>query len=128
MEEYIKYHKIIIARINDVISEIWDWFGEWDPDLSPTPNGWYLRFDWWKNKQGALDVCEAYARLESTIDESPYGDHVRGGWYNLGLELKKCIKEKLDCESFYNKFSCDAHSLMSTMDRVEFSFSEGSGI
>lgn len=111
MNEYICWHPKIFRSMNSLADEMyWSFTCEMD-----TRDGYY-----WTNWPASLAcVREKLVHLVDLVDESPYGDHIRGQWNDLLNAFDIATKKKGSFEKFYTSFYALGKYFANVMHRVE---------
>jgi len=107
MEEYVSWHKKLFSSMNGLACEMY-WSFTCDAE-----------YDWSKYPDSLACVREKLVTLVDLVDESPYGDHVRGQWYRLLMTFDVTTKEKGSFKEFYNDFYSLGKYFANVMHRVE---------
>ena len=109
MEEYVSWHKKIFSSMNNLADEIyWSFTCESETE-----------YYWTKYQASLACVREKLVHLVDLIDESPYGDHVRGQWTDLLTAFDIAAKEKSSFKEFYKGFYSLGKHFANVMHRVE---------
>ena len=107
MNEYTSWHPKIFSAMNDLADETyWSFTCE-------------LEYHWTKYQASLACVREKLVRVVDLIDESPYGDHIRGQWNDLLNIFDIATKEKGSFERFYKSFYTLGKHFANVMHRVE---------